>query len=76
MKMKKFAYRKNIGLLVIVVGVALWFLPFVIVAISNILGTTRPADSFISNFGLLVITVSPILVLSGLLLTALRFTKR
>jgi len=74
--MKKFAYQKNIGLLVIAAGVALWFLPFVIVAISNILGTTRPADAFISNFGLLVITVSPVLVLAGLLLTALRLIKR
>lgn len=75
MKTKKFAHRKNVGLLLVAAGILLWLLPFTVVAIDNVLGTTKPADLVIGNFGLIAVTVSPVLILVGILLTVLRFTR-
>ncbi len=63
-------YKKNIGLVLILAGITLFLLPFCLVAIGNLLETTKPADAVIDNFGLAIITIGPLLTLVGLLLVA------
>lgn len=68
MKRSGLVIRKNPGLVLVAIGLAIWLVPFVLVAADNALGTTRPADWLIGKFGLLIITFGPALVLSGLIL--------
>ncbi len=76
MKTKKFSYRDNLGLILLAVGAGLWLLPFVVVAAENLVGSTKPADYLIGNLGALILTVSPLLIVTGLILTLVKFLKR
>ena len=71
MKSRKDVSRKKIGLLVAVAGLLLYLSPFAVVAVDNTLGASRPGDLLIGNWGLLIITIGPILVIAGLLIALL-----
>lgn len=74
--MKRFNFGRRIGLGLIIAGLVVWSAPFIVVAIDNSVGTTKPADSLISSLGLFIIIVGPILVLSGLLVITVRAVKK
>ena len=76
MKTRRFDYKKHLGLILVAVGVLIWLVPFIIVAIDNAVGVTGPGDSLISNFGLLIMTLGPVLVISGILVSILSYARR
>ena len=71
MRSKKEVSRTKIGLSVAVAGLLLYLSPFVVVVVDNALGVNRPGDLLIGKFGLLIITIGPILVIAGLLIALL-----
>jgi hypothetical protein len=68
--------KDNVGLRLIIIGLIIWLVPFTLVAIDNVIGATRPADSLINNAGVFIIMASPVLILAGLIIMAINFFKR
>ena len=66
-------YKKNPGLSLALLGLLIWTLPFILVAIDNIIGTTKPADTVISHGGVFLILVGPLLVLIGVVMIASKY---
>lgn len=64
------------GVILIISGMLLWLVPFTLVAIDNAVGATKPADTIIGNFGVLILMLSPLLILAGLLMLTIRFLRR
>jgi len=75
-KSRKIDYKNNVGLILVAIGVALWLLPFAIVAMDNVIGATKPADVVIGTAGVFILTVSTALILIGILLIILKFLKK
>ena len=48
-------------------------LPFILVAIDNLIGTTKPADRVISHGGVFLILVVPLIVLICIVMIATKF---
>lgn len=75
MKIGKFNYKNNLGIILLLAGIAVWLVPFALVAIDNLLNATKPADDLIGRFGLAIITIGPLLFLTGLVLTMIKVIK-
>jgi hypothetical protein len=76
MRIGRLNYKKNIGLVLILAGITLFLLPFCLVAIGNLLETTKPADAVINNFGIVIITAGPVLIIAGLAFILIKVIKR
>lgn len=76
MKTRHFNYKKHPGFILIAVGIIIWLSPFALVAFDNLLGITAPADFLVNNFGILIMTLGPLLVIAGLLWSFLMLMKR
>ena len=76
MKKQQLSHRKNFGLILFGLGAVVWAIPFILVAMDNMIGTTKPADSVINGAGVLFITAGPLLAFIGLLLVVFKFVKR
>lgn len=66
-------YKGNPGLSLVILGLLIWLLPFILVAIDNLIGTTKPADTVISHGGIFLILVGPLLVLIGVVMIASKY---
>lgn len=75
-KSRKIDYKNNVGLILVTTGIALWLLPFAIVAIDNAIGATKPADVVIGAAGVFILAVSTALILIGILSVVLKFFKK
>jgi len=76
MKTIRLNYKKNPGLSLVILGLVIWILPFILVAIDSLIGTTKTVDPVISGAGLFVITVGPMLTIIGLLHIVSKFAFR
>jgi len=75
--MKKNSHQgKRFGLILTVLGLAIWALPFSLVALDNVMGNSWPADLVLGNFGLLIISIGPFLVVAGIAFLMLRPAKK
>lgn len=76
MKTTHLNYNKRLGVLLILLGIIIYVVPFVLVAIDNLIGSTKLADSAINSAGLFFIMAGPLLALVGLLLIVTSFALR
>lgn len=61
--------------LLIFLGVAIWLVPFLLVAIDNASGNTKPADYVINHAGVMILIIGPLLVIAGIILLVVRTVK-